>query len=157
MASLKDLDQKQRGPWVFTLLDGLALETVEHMTIEQLTADDGDERIWTLLEEIFPDKLKHDHLAECLREVFALQAKEGESLAEWTSRVQESFSKCRCQVSVEFPAEARGWITLNCSGLSSDQRAIVVAKTGGNLKFETVVSSMRPCFPDYVASTKAKK
>jgi hypothetical protein len=99
MASLKDLDKKQRGPWVFTLLDGLALETVEHMTIEQLTADDGDERIWTLLEERFPDKLKHDHLAECLREVFALQAKEGESVAEWTSRVQESFSKCRRQVS----------------------------------------------------------
>ena len=157
MASPKDLDKKQRGPWVFMLLDGLALETVEHMTIEQLTADDGDEKIWTLLEERFPDKLKHDHLAECLREVFALHAKEGESMAEWTSRVQESFSKCRRKVSVEFPSEARGWITLNCSGLSSDQLAIVVAKTGGDLKFETVVSSMRSCFPDYVASTKAKK
>ena len=59
--------------------------------------------------------------------------------------------------SVKYPAEARGWITLNCSGLSSDQQAIVVAKTGANLKFETAVSSMRPCFPDYVASTKAKK
>eukprot|EP00435_Cladocopium_sp_Y103_P031818 s2602_g8.t1 len=141
----------------FTLLDGLALETVEHLTLEQLTSDTGDETIWSLLEERFPDKLKHDHLAECLREVFSLQAKDGETVAEWTSRVQETFSKCRRKVSVEFPPEARGWITLNNAGLSPDQRAIVVAKTGGDLKFETVVTSMRSCFPDYVASGKTKK
>eukprot|EP00435_Cladocopium_sp_Y103_P051731 s413_g16.t1 len=136
------------GPWVFTLLDGLALETVEHLTLEQLTAEDGDEVLWKLLEERFPDKLKHDHLAECLKEVFGLYVKDNETMAEWTSRVQETFSKCCRKVSVDFPPEARG--------LSPDQRAIVMAKTGGDLKFETVVSSMRSCFPDYVAS-KSKK
>ena len=112
---------------------------------------------WTLLEEIFPDKLKHDHLAECLREVFALQAKEGESVAEWTSRVQESFSKCRRQVSVEFPAEARGWITLNYSGLSSRS----AGHSGGQNRWKSQVwdSGFKhaPLIPDYVASTKAKK
>ena len=35
MASQKDMELKQRGPWVFTLLDGLALEAVEHLTIER--------------------------------------------------------------------------------------------------------------------------
>ena len=76
----KDLTSKQKGPWVFTLLDGLALEAVEHLTIEQLTEYGGDSHSWSALEERFPDKLKHDHLAECLQEVFQLAAKEGENM-----------------------------------------------------------------------------
>ena len=42
MASTRDLSKAQKGPWVFTLLDGLALETVEHLTLAQLMEDDGD-------------------------------------------------------------------------------------------------------------------
>ena len=157
MASLKDFDKKQKGPWVFTLLDGLALETVEHLTLTELVESDGDKHIWKLLEERFPDKLQHDLLAECLREVFSLSIQDGEGMAAWTSRVQESFAKCRRKVSVDFPSEARGWVVLNCSGLSPDQRAIVVAKSAGDLRFDVVVSSLRSCFPDYVASSKGKK
>lgn len=157
MASQKDMEPKQRGPWVFTLLDGLALEAVKHLTLEQLKKEDGDKEIWKILEERFPDKLQHDLLAECLKEVFSLAARDGESMAEWASRVQESFSKCRRKVSVDFPSEARGWVVLNCSGLSADQRAIVTAKSGGILKFETVVASLRSCFPDYVVKSKTKK
>ena len=100
--------EHQRGPWVFTLLDGLALESVEHLSLEQLMEEDGDRHIWSALEERFPDKLKHDHLAECLSEVFNLGAKEGENMAGWCSRVQETFAKCRRKVAVDFPSEARG-------------------------------------------------
>ena len=157
MAATKDLDRKQRGPWVFTLLDGLALETCEHLTLVQLMEEGGDEHIWKLLEERFPDRLQHDLLAECLKEVFNLAAKDGETMPAWTSRVQESFAKCRRKVSVDFPTEARGWVCLNASGLSPDQRAIVTAKAGGDLKFETITASMRSCFPDFVAGGRNKK
>ena len=132
MAATRDLASKQRGPWVFTLLDGLALETVEHLTLDQLTEEEGDKYVWSALEERFPDKLKHDHLAECLHEVFQLAAKEGENMATWRSRVQETFSKCRRKVNVDFPSEARGWIALTQSGLSHDQRAVVTARSGGS-------------------------
>lgn len=37
MAATRELQKTHRGPWVFTLLDGLALETVEHLSLEQLT------------------------------------------------------------------------------------------------------------------------
>lgn len=76
---------------------------------------------------------------------------------EWTSRVQESFSKCRRKVAIEFPSEARGWIVLRNSGLTADQTAIVVAKNSGELKFDSVVTSMRSCFPDYVAPARSKR
>lgn len=157
MAATKDLSEKQRGPWVFTLLDGLALETVEHLTLEQLTEVGGDQYVWNALEERFPDKLKHDHLAECLHEVFQLAAKEGENMASWCSRVQETFAKCRRKVNVEFPSEARGWIALNQSGLSHDQRAVVTARSGGELKFDVVTASLRSCYPEFQVPSRAKR
>eukprot|EP00435_Cladocopium_sp_Y103_P016924 s2219_g4.t1 len=157
MAATKDLTGKQKGPWVFTLLDGLALETVEHLTLEQLVEENGDSHIWTALEERFPDKLKHDHLAEYLSEVFNLAAREGENMAAWCSRVQESFAKCRRKVNVDFPSEARGWVALHQSGLSHDQRAVVTARAGGELKFDTIASSLRSCFAEFQVPARAKK
>ena len=156
MASTKDLGSKQRGPWVFTLLDGLALETVEHLTLEQLSEEGGDEHIWKALSERFPEKLQHDLLAECLSEVFALCAREGETMAVWCSRVQETFSKCRRKVNVSFPEEARGWIALRQSGLSSDQQAVVTARSSGELKFDTIASSLRSCFPEFQVGRSKK-
>ena len=35
MITVKDLSKEQRGPWLFTLLDGRALEACEHLTLEQ--------------------------------------------------------------------------------------------------------------------------
>ena len=154
LASMKDMQPGQRGPFIFCLLDGLALETVEHLTLDKMREENGDKHIWAALDERFPDKLAHDHLAECLKEVFELQAVEGESIAAWCSRVQEAFSKCRRKVAVDFPSEARGWVCLNSSGLSSDQRAIATAKTQGDLKLETVVAAMRSCFPDFRVSKR---
>ena len=75
----------------------------------------------------------------------------------WTSRVQEVFSKCKRKVNIDFPTEARGWTCLHASGLSEDQRAIVTAKTQGDLRLETVMAAMRSCFPDFKARAKSSK
>jgi hypothetical protein len=107
---------------------------VEHLTLEKLQEESGDRYIWDALNERFPDKQQHDWLAECLREVFQISANEGEGMMAWTSRVQEVFSKCKREVQVDFPTEARGWICLHAAGLTEDQRAIVTAKTQGDMK-----------------------
>lgn len=121
MAASRDINAKQRGPFVYTLLDGLALEAVEHLSLEDLSKENGDSMIWSVLERRFPDKQKHDWMAECLREVFQMAVKDGESMVSWTARVQEVF-RCKRKVDVDFPAEARGWICLNASGLSAKTR-----------------------------------
>lgn len=119
--------------------------------------NNGDKHIWSVLDERFPDKQKHDWMAECLREVFQITSSEGETMTAWTSRVQEVFSKCQRKVSVDFPTEARGWICLHASGLNEDQRAIVTAKTQGDLKLDTVMAAMRSCFPDFKAPGKVSR
>ena len=70
--------------------------------------------------------------------------------------MQETFAKCRRKVSVDFPSEARGWICLTSSDLSPDQRAIVTAKTQGELKFEVVAPAMRSCFPEFKANRRGR-
>ena len=154
MLSMKDLQKNQRGPYVYCLLDGVALEAVEHVSLEDLAVEDGDAVIWKALDNRFPDRLQHDHMAECLREVFGLSPREGETVVEWTSKVTETFMKCKRKVSIEFPAAAQGWVCLHQSGLTEDQRAIVTAKTGGDFKLETIIGAMRSCFPDFKASAK---
>ena len=157
MAATKDMSATQRGPFVFCLLDGLALETVEHLTLDKMREKKGDRHIWQCLDERFPDKLAHDHMAERLKEIFELHAQDGETIVAWCSRVQEAFAKCRRKVQVDFPAEARGWVCLNASGLSADQRAIVTAKTQGDLKMENIMPAMRSCFPDFKAGRRVMK
>ena len=63
MLSMKDIQKSQRGPFVYCLLEGLALECVEHLQLEDLSKDDGDEAIWKVLGERFPDKMQNDHMA----------------------------------------------------------------------------------------------
>ena len=157
MASMKDFSPKQQGPWVYTLLDGKALESVEHLVLEDLMKEDGAQQIWRLLAERFPEKETTDQMGEALGEVFSLSAKEGESMQLWTSRVQECFLRCRRKAGVEFPAAAQGWIALHCYGLSEEQRAIVKAKSQGKLELPEVSSALRSCFPQYRATSKAKK
>ena len=51
-----------RGPWLFTLLDGKALEACEHVTLEDMQKEDGEKAIWDLLTARFPEKEAHDQM-----------------------------------------------------------------------------------------------
>ena len=151
MMTMKDLKPHQKGPWVFTLLDGKAWEAVENMTLEDIGVDGGDQKIWQVLESRFPEKEPYDQMGGALGAVFALSANEGESLKAWTGRVRDTFEQCKRKGNVDFPEEAKGWILLHCCGLSEEQRAITKAKSQGQLGFETVAQAMRSCFPEYKA------
>ena len=74
MACMKDFAPKQQGPWVYTLLDGRALEAVEHLTLEQMMAEDGVKQIWSLLKARFPEKESEDQMGEALGEVRRLRS-----------------------------------------------------------------------------------
>ena len=41
---------------------------------------------------------------------------------------------------MQFPDEARGWILLHCGGLSESERAVVLARASGSLKFDEGVT-----------------
>ena len=144
MATMKDFSNKQAGPWLFTLLDGKALDAVEHLTLEELSQENGAKLVFDILTARFPEKEKHDQMGEALGEVFGLAAKEVETVQQWTARVKEVF-------------EEQGWIMLNCAGLTEEQKAIVKAKAQGSLEVEQISAAFRSCFPQYKAGSRARR
>ena len=100
MMAMKDISKAQRGPFVYCFLDGLALECVEHLKLDDIMSnDDGDGliiygRCWM---SAFLTRCITIQMAECLRKVLQLSRKDGESMAEWTAKVTDTF----CEVPQE--------------------------------------------------------
>ncbi|CAK9031068.1 unnamed protein product [Durusdinium trenchii] len=89
-----------------------------------------------------------------LQAIFSMQAAEGENLKTWISRATELFDRCQRKVNVNFPEEARGWLILHRSGLLSEQKAVILARSLGSLKREDIGRSMRSVYPGYVVSKR---
>ena len=154
MRVMEKLPKEARGSFIWTLLQGRALETVEHLSESEYQKEGGETVIFDILDKRWPEKERTDELGENIAEVFALRAKENETLRQWSARALETFDRCSRKSGVKFPPEARGWILLNCSGMSESDRAVILARCQGSLKFEDVSQSMRSCFPDYVVPKK---
>ena len=143
-----------RGAYVYTLLSGKALECVEHLDPSSYQKKDGEKIIFERLDQRFPQKDASDEMSEVLTEVFAVKSHEGESLKAWISRATELFDRCQRKVNVNFPEEARGWMILHRSGLSDEQKAVVLARSLGVLKREEIGRAMRSCYPDFVVGKR---
>ena len=95
MMTMKEFLPTQKGPWIFTLLDGSAWEAVEHLTLDTLAQHGRDTELWKVLESRLPEREPTDLMGESLGQVFSLAATEGESAQAWTARVCETFDKCK--------------------------------------------------------------
>ena len=154
MAVMDKLPKEARGSFIWTLLQGRALEVVEHLEPSEYQKEGGDQVLFGLLDTRWPERERTDEIGENLTEIFSLRAKDGEQLRTWCARARECFDRCQRKTGVKFPEEAKGWILLNYSGLSEEQRAVVLARTSGDLKMEVQSQAMRSCFPELVVSRK---
>eukprot|EP00959_Pyramimonas_sp_CCMP1952_P057874 1208057-Pyramimonas_sp.AAC.1 len=85
----RKLEREQRGPFIYTLLQGSALEVVDHLEFEDYECEDGDGQLLQLLEKRWPAKEQEDVLGEHLEAVFGLQGREGEHVTAWLGRSKE--------------------------------------------------------------------
>ena len=154
MLVMDKLPKSARGSFVWTLLHGRALEVVEHLKPEEYQKDGGEEVLFALLDQRWPIKDKAEEIGEHVSEVFMLKSKEGETIRAWCARAREVFDRCERKTKVSFPEEARGWILLNCSGMNEEQRAVILARGNGSLKFDDVSKAMRSCYPEFVVPKK---
>ena len=104
---------KARGAYVYTLLQGKALECVEHLDPSEYHVEGGETKLLKLLDDRFPQKETLDEMSEVLTEVFSLKANDGETLKVWISRATECFDRCSRKCDVAFPEEAKGWLILH--------------------------------------------
>ena len=131
MMVMVKLPANARGSFIWTLLQGRALEVVEHLKPEEYQKANGDAVLFKLLDQRWPQKDRADEIGEHVSEVFLLRPTENETVRAWCSRAREVFGRCQRKASVSFPEEAHGWILLNSSGMNEEQRAVVLARCGG--------------------------
>ena len=74
MAVMDKLPKEARGSFVWTLLQGRALETVEHLKDEEYQKEGGDLVIFELLDRRWPQKDRTDEIGEHVSDVFLLKA-----------------------------------------------------------------------------------
>ena len=109
----------------------------------------GDKVILNLLTKRLPEKDASDEMPENLTDIFGHEATSGETLKAWISRATESSDKLQRKTGVSFPEEARGWVILHRSCLSSEQQAVVLARSLGAMKREEIGKAMRSCYPEF--------
>ena len=154
LLTLDKIPANAKGAYVYTMLAGKALECVEHLPTADYQKEGGEAVLFKLLDKRFPQKETSDEMSEILTEIFSLKINEGESLKSWISRGSELFDRCQRKTNVSFPDESRGWLLLHRAGLSSEQMAVILARSVGSFRRDDIGKAMRSCYPDYVYNKK---
>ena len=107
----KGTPNEAHGSVLFCLLDGPAELALEALNIEELCVVNGADRLFSCLDERFPDLETHDKVGESLDDVFRLKVGKGERSAACTGRCRELFEEA-AREGIELPDVARGYLML---------------------------------------------
>ena len=97
--------------------------------------------IFTILEARYPDKDPIDRAGKALFDVFEVSAREGERLGEWSARADSVFHACQRDAGIVFPDMVKGYLCLHRCGLSDDQRAVLLGRTGGQYEVAAMLDT----------------
>ena len=78
-----------------------------------------------------------------------MSAREGERQSEWSARAESVFHACQRDARIAFLHTAMRYLCLHRCGLSDDQRAVVLGRTGGKYEIASIAPALRSCFPEY--------
>ena len=142
----KGTPKEAHGSALFCLQDGPAELALEGFNIEELCVVNGADRLFSCLDERFPDLETHDKIGESLDDVFRLKVDKGERTAAYTGRCRELFEKA-AREGIELPDVARGYLMLRGARLGPERKAIVLAASGQSYTERNVAQALRSTFP----------
>ena len=149
----KGTPKEAHGSALFCLLDGPAELALQGLNIEDLCVVNGADRLFSCLDERFPDLETHDKIGESLDDVFRLRVDKGERTATYTGRCRELFEKA-AREGIELPDVARGYLMLRGARLGPERKAIVLAAAGQSYTERNVAQALRSTFPVNLGVTK---
>ena len=113
----------------------------------------GADRLFSCLDDRFPDLETHDKIGESLDDVFRLKVDKGERTAAYTGRCRELFETA-AREGIELPDVARGYLMLRGARLGPERKAIVLAAAGQSYTNRNVAQALRSTFPVNLGVTK---
>ena len=89
----KGMKSEAVGPMLYTLLDGDASDSLDHIDIDQLAVDGGEVLLFEALEARYPEKETADRVGETLDAAFGLRIEKGEASSSFVGRAKTVFMK----------------------------------------------------------------
>ena len=129
---------------------------MKHLEFPEFATEGGENVIFTVLEARYPEKDPIDRAGKALFDVFEVSAREGERLGEWSARAGSVFHACQRDAGIAFLDMVKGHLCLHRCGLSDNERPVVLGRTGGQYKIESIAPALRSCFPEYGATAQSK-
>ena len=99
------------GSVLYTLLDGAALRAFDAVDMNDIEQDGGQDVVFQVLDERYPEEASHDRLGEVLDAIFDLRIEKNETTATFTGKVKSAFSAAEAE-GIRFPSVARGYMVL---------------------------------------------
>ena len=126
-----------------TLMSGKSWDLVEDMTMDQMAADNAYDLLFERLDRGF----KYDPLTELpddFEQYFVrLQRKPHQTLQDYMNDYTRCERRLQMTHSVNLPEKVRAWWFLRRSGITKEQRQLILTNTGtGGLTIEEVMKSM---------------
>ena len=143
----KGVDEKALGAMLFTLLDGTALRAFDATNMDDLEQAGGQDVIYQVLDERFPEEAIHDRLGEVLDGIFDLKVEKNETTSAYTGKARAAFSAAEAE-GVRLPSVARGYLLLRFSRLPAEKKAVVMAAARQSYEESDVAAALRTTYPD---------
>ncbi|CAE7603031.1 unnamed protein product [Symbiodinium sp. CCMP2592] len=148
LLSLPSTFSKEKwGPKLLEYVHGEAEETLEDLSIEKITKEDGYKQILAILDDKYKER-QQDELHHALKEYFyTVTIKQGETYRNFLVRLDTAYRKL-VQHGVELPSEVQGWFLMRKLHLESSAEAMILTSTSGSIKREDVLKAVKAIFPN---------
>ena len=143
----KGTDDSVFGAMLFTMLDGTALRAFDAINMDELEQTGGQDLIYQVLDDRFPEEATHDRLGEVLDRVFDLKVDKGESTSGYTGKARAAFSAAEAE-GVKLPSVARGYLLLRNAKLPQDKKSVVMAASRQSYEEQDIAAALRTTYPE---------
>lgn len=147
LASLPStIGKEKHGPKLMAYVSGEAEALLEHLGVEDICSEGGDQKIWKIMDEKYsPQPI--DLLQEGLRGFFyELQVKQGESFRQFSARFTAAQRKLEEQ-KVTLPEVVQGFLFMKKLKLDAQHESMLLTMSGGKLELSSILHAMNAIFP----------
>ena len=149
----RGVPEEALGSLLFTLLDGSALRAFDSTNMDLLEQAGGQDIIFDVLDDRYPEEAAHDRLGEVLDTIFNLKVDKAESTATYTGKVRAAVAAAEAE-GVTFPSVARGYLLLRFSRLGPERKAVVMAAARQSYEEADIAAALRTTYPEGLYQSK---
>eukprot|EP00435_Cladocopium_sp_Y103_P050503 s1907_g15.t1 len=150
----RGVPEEALGSVLYTLLDGAALRAFDSIPMDSIETAGGQQVIYEVLDNRFPEEASHDRIGEVLDNIFDLRVERGETTAVFTGKVKSAFHAAEAE-GIKFPDVARGYLLMRFAKLGPEKRAIVLAAARQSYAEHDIASALRTTYPEGLYAGKS--